>query len=83
MKNQKLFAWMCILFNHLGVPNFMQGHLNVGITKNVLNIVTCGVAAIINFICGVKLGLKVLKMSEEEYKDRIGYLSAGFPSNDR
>lgn len=70
---------MCIIFNSIGVPCFMQGHIKAGVLRIVLNYVTFGVIGIINFVKGIILGVKVLKMSEEEYQSVKGTLASGIP----
>ncbi len=80
MDNRVLFGVMCIIFNSIGVPCFMQGQVKTGILRIVLGIVTCGVIEIINFIKGIILGVQVLKMSDEEYESKKGTLSSGIPA---
>ncbi len=67
MGNKVLFGIMNILFNAYGVPDFMQGNTKAGILKIVLSVVTCGIMAIVFEIKGIIQGIKILKMSEEEY----------------
>lgn len=80
MDNRVLFGVMCIIFNSIGVPCFMQGQVKTGILRIVLGIVTCGVIEIINFVKGIILGVQVLKMSDEEYESKKGTLSSGIPA---
>ena len=80
MDNRVLFGVMCIIFNSIGVPCFMQGQVKTGILRIVLGIVTCGVVEIINFVKGIILGVQVLKMSDEEYESKKGTLSSGIPA---
>ena len=80
MDNRVLFGVMCIIFNNIGVPCFMQGQVKTGILRIVLGIVTCGVIEIINFVKGIILGVQVLKMSDEEYESKKGTLSSGIPA---
>lgn len=80
MGNRILFGVMCIIFNSYGVPCFMQGKVKTGILRIVLNIVTFGIIGIINFVKGIILGVKVLKMSDEEYAEKKGTLDNGVPS---
>ena len=81
MDNKILFGIMCIIFNGIGVPCFMQGHTKAG----VLRIVFCFiplfgyVVSIINTIKGIILGVQVLKMSDEEYNEKKGDLASGIP----
>jgi hypothetical protein len=79
VNNKVLFGIMCIIFNNIGVPCFMQGHVKAGILRIVLNYVTFGVIGIINFVKGIILGVKVLKMSDEEYQAQKGNLASGIP----
>lgn len=80
MDNRVLFGIMCIIFNSIGVPCFMQGRVKTGILRIVLGVVTCGVIEIINFIKGIILGVKVLKMTDEEYNAVKDTLSSGIPN---
>ncbi len=79
MDNKVLFGVMCIIFNSLGVPCFMQGRVGTGILRIVLGIVTCGVIGVINEIMGIILGIKVLKMSDEEYAEQKATITMGVP----
>lgn len=79
MNNRVLFGVMCILFNSYGVPCFMQGQTGTGIKRIVFGIISCGVIAIINAIKGIILGIKILKMTDEEYEVEKGTFSAGIP----
>lgn len=79
MDNKVLFGVMCIIFNSLGVPCFMQGRVSTGILRIVLGIVTCGVIGVINEIMGIILGIKVLKMSDEEYAEQKATITMGVP----
>lgn len=79
MDNRVLFGVMTIIFNSIGVPCFMQGQVGKGILRIVLGIVTCGVISVINEIMGIILGIKILKMSDEEYNEKKGNISMGVP----
>ncbi|MBE6956837.1 MAG: hypothetical protein E7450_05250 [Ruminococcaceae bacterium] len=80
MDNRILFGIMCILFNGYGVPCFMQGNAGKGVKRIILGIVTCGIIAIINEIKGIILGIKVLKMTDEEYAAQKETLDSGIPA---
>ncbi|MBR4099545.1 MAG: hypothetical protein IKK55_00965 [Clostridia bacterium] len=80
MDNKVLFGIMCIIFNSYGVPCFMQGQVKTGILRIVLGIVSCGVIGIINVIKGIILGIKVLKMTDEEYAEKKGTITSGIPA---
>ncbi|MCR5695122.1 MAG: hypothetical protein K6G89_09205 [Clostridia bacterium] len=45
----------------------MQKKVKEGILRIVLACVTFGVIGIINFVKGIILGIKILKMTDEEY----------------
>ena len=79
MDNKIVFGIMCIIFNSLGVPCFMQGQTKTGVLRIVLSIVTFGIVGIINEIMGIILGIKVLTMSDEEYEAKKGNISMGIP----
>ena len=78
--NKVLFGVLCILFNHLGVPCFIQGETKKGIIRLVLNFVTFGIVGIINFIKGLLMGIEILKMSEEDYAAKKGTFDSGWPA---
>ena len=79
MDNKIVFGIMCILFNSIGVPCFMQGQTKTGVLRIVLAIVTFGIVGVINEIMGIILGIKVLTMSDEEYEAKKGNISKGIP----
>ena len=68
MKNKVLFGIMTIIFNCYGVPDFMQGNVGKGIDKICLTVFTCGIGGIVLEIKGIIAGIKILKMSEEDYE---------------
>ena len=80
MNNRILFGILCIIFNHIGVPAFMQGRVKTGILRIVLGIVTCGIIAVINLVKGIILGIKVLKMTDEEFEAQKATLNSGIPA---
>lgn len=80
MDNRVLFGVMCILFNQIGVPCFMQGDTSKGIKRIVFGILTCGIIAVINVIKGIILGIKILKMTDEEYAAKKGTFDSGIPA---
>ena len=67
MGNRIVFGIMCILFNHIGVPCFMQGKVKEGVIRIVLAVVTFGIIGLINTIFGIIQGIKLLCMSDEDY----------------
>ena len=80
MDNKILFAIMCILFNAYGVPCFMQGDKSKGIKRIVFGVITFGVIAVINEVKGIILGIKILKMTDEEYAAQKGTFDSGIPA---
>ena len=80
MDNRVLFGVMCIIFNSIGVPCFMQGRIKQGILRIVLGIITFGVIEVINFVFGIILGVEVLQMSDEEYAEKKMDLKRGIPA---
>jgi len=80
MDNKICFGIMCIIFNSVGVPCFMQGKVKAGILRIFLGIITLGVIAMINFIMGIVLGIKVLKMTDEEFAKKKDTLLSGVPA---
>ena len=79
MDNRVLFGVLTILFNNIGVPCFILGKAKAGILRIVLNFVTCGIVGIINFIKGILLDIKILKMTDEEYAAQKDTLLDGIP----
>ena len=79
MNNKILFGIMCILFNSIGVPCFMQGRTKAGVLRIVLGIVTFGIISFINEIMGIILGIKVLTMSAEDYEAQKETIAMGIP----
>ena len=69
MENKILFGIMTIIFNSVGVPDFMQGNVGKGIGKIILSTCTCSVGAIVLEIMGIIRGISILKMSDEEYNN--------------
>ena len=69
MDNRVLYAILTILFNQIGVPCFMQGQTKKGILAIVWSIVvpTFGIIALIDFIKGLIVGIKILQMTDEEF----------------
>ena len=80
MENRIIFGVMCIVFNHIGVPCFLQGRVKTGILRIVLGIVTLRVICVINVVKGIILGVKVLKMSDEEFAEQGKTLASGIPA---
>lgn len=80
MDNRVLFGVMCIIFNAIGVPCFMQGRVKQGVWRIVLHFITLGIVGLINEIMGIILGVKVLCMSDEEYAEKKMELKMGVPA---
>ena len=78
--NKTIFGILCILFNHIGVPCFIQKRIKAGILRIVLMIVTFGVIGLINIIKGIILGIKVLKMTDEEFAAQKDTIASGIPA---
>ena len=81
MDNKILFGIMCILFNAIGVPCFMQGKTKTGVIRLVLAVIPVvgQVMSVINGVMGIILGIKVLQMSDEDYAAQKMELDMGFP----
>ncbi len=67
MDNKILFGVMSIIFNQIGVPSFLVGDKKRGIKTIIFGIITIGIIAIINLIKGIIAGIKILKMTDEEF----------------
>ena len=81
MDNRILYGIMTLVLNSYGVPCFMQGKVKAGILRIILAYITFGIIGLINFIQGLIVGIKILKMSNEEYAaaDKAEFLK-GIPS---
>ena len=81
MDNKILFGIMCILFNGIGVPCFMQGKTKTGVIRLILAVIPVvgQVMGTINGIMGIILGIKVLMMSDEDYAAQKMDLDMGIP----
>lgn len=79
MDNKILFGIMCILFNGIGVPLFLQGKKSDGIRRIVFGVITLGIIYVINGIMGIILGIQVLTMSDEEFEAKKFELFKGIP----
>lgn len=66
--NKTVFGILTILLNSYGVPAFMTGNVKGGILAIILACVTCGIVGIVNVIKGILGGIKILKMTEEEFE---------------
>lgn len=80
MDNRILFGVMCIIFNSYGVPCFLQHRVKEGVIRIILAVVTFGVIGVINFVHGIILGVQVLNMTDEEFKEQAATISKGFPA---
>lgn len=78
--NKTVFGILTIIFNSYGVPCFIQGNTGTGIKRIVLAVVTCGIIGIINAIKGILLGIKILKMTDEEFEACKATISDGIPN---
>ncbi len=72
-----VFGIMCILFNAIGIPCFMRGRVIFGILRIILMCATFGVFGIVNGINGIMWGIRILKMSEEEYQMKKNMFGRG------
>ena len=81
MENRILYGLMTLIFNAVGVPCFFQGKSRDGIIRLILYFCTFGVFACINGIMGIIQGIRILRMSDEEYvlQDKEALLT-GFPT---
>lgn len=78
--NKTVFGILTIIFNSYGVPCFIQGKIKTGILRIVLGFVTCGIIGIINVIKGIILGIKILKMTDEEFEAQKDTITSGIPA---
>lgn len=80
MDNRKVFGWLCIFLNSYGVPCFLQKKVKAGILRIVLSMVTFGILGVVNVVKGIIVGIKVLKMTDEEYAKVKGTILTGIPA---
>ena len=78
MNNKLLFSLGTLLFNQLGVPYFLVKNSKQGVKTFVYGIITFGIVAIINTIKGILGGIKLFKMSAEEFAaaDKVALINA-------
>jgi hypothetical protein len=69
MNNKIVFALATLMFNQIGGPYFLTKNSKQGIKTFVYGIITFGIVAIINTIKGILGGIKLLKMSNEEFAE--------------
>lgn len=67
MDNKIVFGIMNILFNSIGVPSFLVGDKKRGVGTILFGIYTIFIGFIINAIKGIINGIKILKMTDEEF----------------
>ena len=81
MDNRTLYGVLTLLFSCYGVPCFLQGKKKDGIKRIVFAVITFGVIGIINAIKGIIVGIKILKMTDEEFAaaDKAAFLD-GIPA---
>ena len=78
MNNKFLFSIGTLLFNPLGVPYFLVKNSKQGLKTFVYGIITFGIVAIINTIKGILGGIKLFKMSAEDFAaaDKVALINA-------
>ena len=78
MNNKLLFSLGTLLFNQLGVPYFLVKNSKQGVKTFVYGIITFGIVAIINTIKGILGGIKLFKMSAEDFAaaDKVALINA-------
>lgn len=78
MNNKFLFSIGTLLFNQLGVPYFLVKNSKQGLKTFVYGIITFGIVAIINTIKGILGGIKLFKMSAEDFAaaDKVALINA-------
>lgn len=67
MNNKIVFGVLTILFNQYGVPSFIVKDAGRGVKSIIFGIITLGIIFLINFIKGIIGGIKILKMSDEDF----------------
>ena len=62
------YGILVLLLGSYGAASFLNGNTQKGIFTIISGIITCGVVAFINAIKGIIMGIKILQMSDEEFK---------------
>lgn len=65
--NKTVYGILVLLLNEYGIASFLNGNIKKGIMTIVSGVITLGVVAVINFVKGIMMGIKILQMSEEEF----------------
>ena len=80
--NKILFGIMTILFNGIGVPCFMQGKVKTGVSRIILACLPFigWIFSLINYIKGIILGIRILKMDEQTFRAEWKTLDSGIPA---
>ncbi|MBR6514978.1 MAG: hypothetical protein IKT46_09125 [Clostridia bacterium] len=73
--NKTVFA-ILTLFNHFGIPSFIQGDAKTGIIHIVLTLFG-GIVGLWNFVMGILLAIEIFKMTDEEYEAKKGTFYKG------
>ena len=78
MDNKIAFGVLTILFNQIGVPSFIAKDSGRGVKTIIFGIITLGIIFLINAIKGIIGGIKILKMSDEDFAaaDKIALIDA-------
>ena len=77
--NRTTYGILTLLLNAYGVPCFIKGDVKTGILRIVLMFVTCSIIGLINAVQGIILGIKILKMTDEEFAAQYNTLDVGIP----
>ncbi len=67
MQNKNTYAILVLLFNAIGITSFLNGNKKKGIFTILSHCITLGIVGIINGIKGIILGIKIFKMTDEEF----------------
>ena len=61
------YGILTFLLNGSGLPSFLNGNTKKGVCVILSGVVTCGVVCVINTVRGIFMGLKILRLTDEEF----------------
>ena len=66
--NKTVYAVLVLLLNSIGIVSFLNGDIKKGILTIVSGIITLNVVAVINFVKGVLMAIKLFQMSDADFE---------------
>ena len=65
--SKTVYGILVLLLNSWGITYFLNSNVKKGIFTILSSWITCSVVGLINGIKGIIMGIKILKMNEEEF----------------